>query len=382
MNDQKVILRDVKDVSKIYNAILNTFYSKNKDLLIFIAEYLKNYFQEQFKRAENHNKVFIAYSGEDPIGFISAQLNPNYRSKNKSCGTFGYLTAKTRKACIKLIKITEEFFSAINVRKIRGNVNFPKGLGGTGILLEDKRENNPLFGVPFNDLDFPYIPILEDLGYKQDTLYHSVHVYNKIWENAKKVKGAIRFGYLSPQEILERYNEILNIAKNVFGPILPDTSGGLERIKELLDIYSKVPDSFYNIKDNFDPEKLTDIPEILDAIEMFDPKMHTIWAGFAFDKKTEEIVGVALSIPNLYQMCMGQPITEVNADTMMVKKGYEGRGIFSGMNAMGQLNFKRYGVDYVEGTTIWDKSERVFKKIVPFTKIVRKYVVFQKRLKK
>jgi len=45
------------------------------------------------------------------------------------------------------------------------------------------------------------------------------------------------------------------------------------------------------------------------------------------------------------------------------------------------MNFKRYGLDYVEGTSIWSNNERVIEKIFPHTKLVRKHVVMQKRIK-
>lgn len=374
-----ILVEEVTHPSKIKEAILATFYAPEKEILEFVAEELSNYFRKSFQEKRENIKVFVAYEDESPVGFISAMLNPAYTSNGFSCGTIGYLNVKNQEIIEGLISNAENFLKSIGVKKVRACVNFPKGLGGTGILLEDKKDF-PMYGVPLFDPNIDYIGRLEGLKYKQKSLYHSVHVKEMVWKNIKKISGT-RFGYLSMEEIYQRREEILEIAYSRFSGFLPDTSGSDDRILELLNIYSKVPDSFYTIRDNFDPREYVEIPEIVEAIENFDPKEQTLFAGFAFDKGTDEIIAVALSIPNLYQMCCGKPITEVNADTMMVKKGFDGRGLFAGINAMGQLIFKRYGISYVEGTTIWDKSERIMSKIVPFTDVVRKYVVLQKRLR-
>jgi hypothetical protein len=100
----------------------------------------------------------------------------------------------------------------------------------------------------------------------------------------------------------------------------------------------------------------------------------------AFDKFTGELVGIILCLPDLYQTWRGEPITRVNVDTAMVKKGYYGRGIFSALNNIGQLTCIMRGLTYFEGTSIWSNNTRAIDTIFPHCRPIRKHLVMQKRL--
>ncbi len=83
---------------------------------------------------------------------------------------------------------------------------------------------------------------------------------------------------------------------------------------------------------------------------------------------------------DIFQAWAGKPITRVNVDTAMVKKGYYGKGIFSALNNLGQLTCRIFGIDYFEGTAIWSNNSRAIDTIFPHCKPIRKHYVVQKRV--
>ncbi|MFX1395317.1 MAG: hypothetical protein ACFFAH_17395, partial [Promethearchaeota archaeon] len=89
-----------------------------------------------------------------------------------------------------------------------------------------------------------------------------------------------------------------------------------------------------------------------------------------------------LSIPDLYELWLDQPITRDNVDTAMIKTEYKGRGIFSALNNIGQLSCNLNGVKYYEGTGIWLINQDAINAVMPHCKTNKKFVVVQKRLKK
>ena len=326
-------------------------------------------------------KIFVSYFNRKITGIVSVQVNPNYTSYGRNCGTFGWLYANDFVSCRSLMERGERFVKEQGIKKIRGPINFPKHLGGIGLQIEGF-DKFPMYGVALSDSSLNIIRYLEKLGYLQESYYSCLHVYQEFWENAKKLDKSVRLGYLTKEELLyDRKEELLKIGNEAFGGILPDTSGSEDNLNEFAYIYSKMPDSFYTIKNEVNTNLYADVPQITEALESFDPKKQLLWVGVAFDKATDEILGTAYALPNLYQLWNGEPITQVNADTMVVKSGQSGKGIFSALNALGQMNFKRYGLDYVEGTSIWSNNERVMERIFPHTKLVRKHVVLQKRIK-
>ena len=71
----------------------------------------------------------------------------------------------------------------------------------------------------------------------------------------------------------------------------------------------------------------------------------------------------------------------------MVRKGYNGMGVFSSLNNFGQAtNRSMRGLTYYEGTAIWTKNskgvnnERAINSIFPHCKPIRRHVVLQKQI--
>ncbi len=76
-------------------------------------------------------------------------------------------------------------------------------------------------------------------------------------------------------------------------------------------------------------------------------------------------------------------MTAVNVDTIVIRPEYRGRGLFSALHDKGYRDMQAScGVTYFEGTAIWYANENAVKTIFPHCTLVRKHVVFQKRLKK
>ncbi len=160
---------------------------------------------------------------------------------------------------------------------------------------------------------------------------------------------------------------------------MPDSSG-IQRIYEIYDTFSQVPESYHKMLPNFNPQEFTDIPEFIEAWETCDLKKAIPSVPMAFDRNTGDLVGIIIALPDLFQVWAGERITRVNVDTAMVKKGYYGKGIFSALNNVGQLFCNFRGMDYFEGTTIWSNNSRAIDTIFPHCRLIRKHFVLQKRL--
>ncbi|HDZ18543.1 MAG TPA: hypothetical protein ENH75_09645 [archaeon] len=324
-------------------------------------------------------KVFVAYKNSEPSGFVISQIDPYYTSYSRKCGTFGWLHADDFQTCKMLIKKCERFTKKNGVRKLRGNINFPKNLGGIGIQFMGF-EQEMLYGVAYNNPNSKTLEYLDLLGYKRESEYSCVRVEQKTWDKGKKIDEGIEFRYFTLKELKTMVLEIGNLAKNSFYEILPDASGK-NRIFEFFDAFSQVPNSFKKLPDRFDPKSYSDIPQFVEALETCDLEKIEICAPMAFDKQTGELVGALLGLHDIFQAWKGVPITRVNVDTAMVKKGYYGKGIFSALNNLGQLTARIFGIDYFEGTAIWSNNSRAIDTIFPHCKPVRKHYIFQKRVK-
>ena len=81
-------------------------------------------------------------------------------------------------------------------------------------------------------------------------------------------------------------------------------------------------------------------------------------------------------------------VTRVNVHTAMVRRGYNGKGVFSSLNNFGQAtNRAMWGIEYFEGTAIWTKNskgvnnEEAVNSIFPHCQPNRTHVVFEKRVR-
>lgn len=314
------------------------------------------------------------------MGFVISQIHPTYTSYGRKCGTFGWLSVSDFEVCKKLMRECEIFIRENTVRKIRGNINFPKGLGGIGIQVSGF-EQQMMYGVAFNNPRIDLISYLKKLGYAIESEYTCMKVTKQIWDSGKKLDKSIKLRYLTLKELIQRKEEIIELANNSFQMSFPDASGGEHRLNEMIKTYAQVPKSHYKLPDNFDPKSYSNVPEFLDAWESCNLENAITWAPMAFDKKTDKLVGIILSLPDLYELWLGQKITRNNVDTAMVRKDYAGKGVFSALNNIGQLTCNLNGIKYYEGTTIWYNNQDAVNSIFPHCEHVRKHYVVQKRIK-
>jgi len=371
-------VKDIRNVKEIDDILKSHLFIPDRNIRPKIISELTKYLDSKLKILNYKLKVFVAYAGSQPCGFVICQIDPYYTSYSRKSGTFGWLHANNFEICKELIKNCENFIKENKVRKLRGNINFPKNLGGIGIQFQGFNQQM-LYGVAFTSPESRIIEYLSQLGYIRESEYTCVRVEQQTWDKGKKIDDDIEFRYFTLKELYSMADEIRDLAKSSFFEILPDSSGR-NRIYEFFDAFSHVPDSFRRLPENFNPAKYTNIPQFQEAWENCDLEKIEIWAPLAFDKNTGELIGALLGLPDLYQAWNGKAITRANVDSAMVKKGYYGRGIFSALNNIGQLTGRLFGIDYYEGTSIWSNNERAINSIFPHCEPIRKHFIVQKRV--
>ena len=365
------------DLIEIKYALESILEISDKRLKSRVVSEILKYLIEKFFDNSYKVAVYICCDNSEIVGFVIAQIDPSYRSYGKLCPTFGWLRADSIETCKKLMNACENFARKHGFRKIRGPINYPKGLGGIGVQVDGFNEKL-FYGVAFNPTNIA--DYLDKLGFKRDAEYICVHVTEKTWKKGKKIDNNIRLRFLPLKDIIAKEEEIMELASSAFNFILPDHSGS-GRFDEVMRQYAAVPKTHYKLPPNFNTRKYSDIPEFIEAWESCDLENVVTWAPIAINRYIGEIVGAIFSLPDLYQLWLGESITRVNVDTVFVKPGYTGKGIFSALNNIGQITTGFNGIKYIEGTHIWNKNEEAVQSIFPHTKPLRKHIVFQKRLR-
>lgn len=379
MYSNQIKIIESKDLSEIKEALMETLYVPNVKLKARIIEELTRYLESKFLEENYKIRVFIAYNKLKVCGFVVSQIHPTYTSYGRKCGTFGWLNAGSFEVCKRLIKKCELFVKSNRIRKLRGNINFPKRFGGIGFQIMGF-EAPLIYGVAFNRPESRILDYLIKLGYFTESEYTCVKVTSFSWKKGKILDKNIKIRYLTFEEMSALKEEIISLGKNSFHTILPDTTGADHGVNEIIKIYSQIPDSHYKLPEGFDFRKYSAQPEFKEAWESCDLEKVITWAPMAFDRKTDELVGIILSLPNLYQLWLEEPLTHANVDTVMVKKEYIGRGIFSSLNNIGRITTSFNGITYVEGTHIWSNNQRAIDTIFPHSLPIRKHEVTQKRI--
>jgi hypothetical protein len=378
---ERITISETQDLHEIQEALSELLYVPDPRLKPLIIKQYLIYLESIFSLSTYPFKIFIAYSGGEVCGFVSSQVHPTYTSYSRKCGTFGWILGEDFVVCRRLLNNCEKFLKEQKVRKIRGNINFPKHLGGIG--FQTMGFDEPMMcGIASDNPQSRIQDFLKSLGYIREAEYTCVHVIDTSWKQGhKRLAKDIKIRYLTIDEIIGRKAEILDIARNSFRVLLPDSSGGDTGFNEIIGIYRQIPKSFYSLFKGIMPYSYSKRPEYRDAWDNCDLSKIVPFAPCAIDRSTDKIVGIILAIPNLYQIWLGEPITHANVDTAMIHKEYARKGIFSNLNNIGQITIDFYGVDYMEGTTIWSNNEKAIVAIFPHSVPIRKHQVYQKRLK-
>jgi hypothetical protein len=366
-------------IVEIKKALEQILYVPDLQLKSKIIEELLNYLELKFEQSNYPITSFITTNDSKINGFIICQVNPHYSSYGRKCGTFGWLYAQSLEICALLMKNCARFAHDHETRKLRGPINFPKSLGGLGYQVTGFEEPM-LYGVAYNDPKSRINKYLIRLGFYKESEYSCVRVDQKTWKNGKNVDKNIVLRYGTLKELIDRREEILNLGKNSFHEILPDSSGRNERFDEFIYAFNQIPKANRKLEQNFNLTIYKNNPSFYEAWNNCDLDNIEMFAPMAFDRHTDELVGILLGLPNLYEAWLGHPITRCNVDTAMVRHDYTGKGIFSALNNIGQQTCRFFGVNYFEGTSIWSNNSQAINSIFPHSTPIRKHYIFQKRI--
>jgi hypothetical protein len=275
----------------------------------------------------------------------------------------------------------ENFAIHNKIKKIRGPINYPKLVGGIGI--QTAGFNAPIMnGINFNPPDSKLLTYLNELGYESESKYSCVEVVSKQWGSGKRLDPEYYIRNFTVNQMRKMKSEIMELAENSFYSILADAPGGNTRFEEMMRSYELASVAPFN--EDLAKKIINDhshISEFVDAWNSCDLRNIVCWAPCAFKQETGELVGIILSLPNLYQLWAGKPFSRANVDTAMVHKNHSGKGIFSALNNFGRLTVEMFGITSAEGTTIWANNERAIKTIFPHSEPLRTHYVVQKRVK-
>jgi len=364
--------------SLAHQALELLLYVPDERLKPRIIQEILDYYEEKFDSPENSASMFIVLKEHIPTGFVICQIDPDYRSYSRKATTFGWLLADDLETCAVLMEQCEMFAKEHKLRRLRGPINYPKLVGGIGIQTEGF-DTPMLNGVNFNHPESRILEFLNELGYESESKYSCVHVIDKPWEKGDIVGPEYRLGYLTLEELISRKDEILDLATNSFYSILADALGGSSRFDEMMYHYAQIPPGYYSLI--IDPRKITNVPEFIETYNSCDLEKVVTWVHIAFEKETDKIAGLIMTLPNLYQLWLGEPLTHCNVDTVMIVKQHAGKGVFSSIHNMGKPIVVAAGISFIEGTTIWANNEKAVQTIFPHAKPLREHVVVQKRVK-
>ena len=368
---------------------MTLLYSPNEKIKPYIIDTLLDYVSEKFSEITYEIKVFIAYRSVEPCGFVLSEINPEYKSYSRKCGTFGWLYAENEEVCRNLLLKCEAFTRENKVRRIRGPINFPKNAMGYGLQIEGF-DQPLLYGVAFNDPRSSLCKFLPALGYEVESEYTCVEVLEKSWKKGNTLAQNLKLCCLTLDELMQKVDDIVELAGDSFSTLLPDTSGGgRKNILDLIHLATNIPKSYFHHKLCYDPfETYVHIPEFIEAWQEADLENMITVFPMVLERKTNRLVGMLIGVLDHYQYWSGTYISRVNVHTAMVRKGYNGMGVLSSLNNFGQAtNRSMRGLTYYEGTAIWTKNskgvnnERAINSIFPHCKPIRRHVIFEKRLK-
>ncbi len=376
---QELTVANTRDNSEIQLVLTELLYVPDEKLKLVVVLELLDYFTERFSKPEYKIKFFYTKENGNITGFIVCQIDTDYKSYGMKCPTFGWLHAKDFRSCELLMNECEKFVRENKLRKIRGPINFPKITGGIGYQIEGF-EAPMLNGVAFNEPNLTVLEYLQELGYKKESKYSCLEVTKSNWTKGNKLDKGIMLRFLPTSEIRKLRAKILSLAQSSFHSVLADAPGGQSRFEEMMDSYDLAFENRSVVKDDFDPSTYSSVPEFIEAWESCDLNDIVPCCPLAFDRTTGELVGIIMALPNLFQLWKKEPLTHLNVDTVIIKKECAGRGIFSSLQNIGQITSRLYGIDYVEGTTIWANNDRAVKTIFPHCTPLRTHYVVQKRI--
>ncbi|MFX0167293.1 MAG: hypothetical protein ACFE9V_18370, partial [Candidatus Hodarchaeota archaeon] len=345
-------ISDTKDLIEVQKVITRLISMENTRVKENIIKSLIDYLKSKFSLPEYKIKVFIAYSEGKPCGFVISDLNPEYKSYGRKCGTFGWLKAESKEVCEILLNHCELFAKENRLRKIRGPINFPKNKMGFGLQVSGSDEQW-LFGVAPSNENPELYNYLINCNYIPESEYSCMHVVEEFWKKGNTLDKNLKLCCLPLDELEDKLDEIVELAGDSFSSILPDTSGGgRKNVEELLHLASNVPKQHFRYQEFYNPfKRYRHIPEFIEAWKEADLENMITMFPMVLERKTNKLIGILIGVLDYYQYWKGEYISRVNVHTAMVRRGYNGKGVFSSLNNFGQAtNRSMTGITYYEGT--------------------------------
>ena len=378
---KELTVASTQNISEIQIVLTELLYVPDEKLKLVLVLELADYLTEKFSKPDY--KIRFSYATQNDIltGFVICQIDGDYKSYGMQCPTFGWLHARDLETCRALMSECEKFVRENKKKKLRGPINYPKFIGGIGFQTEGF-EAPMMSGVAFGDPDSKVLEYLQQLGYKKDSKYLCLDTLLKNWDKGKNLDENIVVRFLPLDEIRKLKEQIIGLASQSLYAVLADAPGGRARFEEMMDGYAQACKILKLVNKEF-PQEYADVPGFRETWESCDLKKIVPMSVYAFDRNTNELVGVIMCQPNLFQLWNGEALTHLNVDTVMIKKEYAGKGIFSALHNIGAfLSSSTYGFSYYEGTTIWANNDRAIKTIFPHGTHTRTHFVVQKRLLK
>ena len=317
-NQQKPNVIDNCDINQIKEALSELLFVPDERLKPKIVSEIVSYFETKFSNPENKTKFFVASQNERITGFVSCQMDDEYKSYGMKCPTFGWLSATDLDTCRALMNECEKFVRENKKKKLRGPINYPKYIGGIGIQTEGF-EAPMMSGIAFGDPKSKVLEYLEELGYKKDSKYSCLDTFLKRWAKGRDLDEDIVVRFLPLDEIKDLIDQIMSLASQSLYAVLADAPGGRTRFDEFMNAYAQTID-FLKVSSEEIPQEYADISGFQETWESCDLKKIIPMAAFGFDRITNELIGTIMCQPNLYQLWNGEKLTHMNVDTAMVKK--------------------------------------------------------------
>ncbi|TXT63108.1 MAG: hypothetical protein BAJALOKI3v1_430004 [Promethearchaeota archaeon] len=378
-----ITVKNTITISKIRYAFNKLLYVPEPELKFKIIEELVSYLKDKLNDDSYPLKVFIAKNGRIITGIVVCQIDPDYRSYGRKCGTFGWLYTLDFESCKSLMEHCKRFMTSRGIRKFRGPINYPKIIGGVGFQI-DGFDQDMMTGVTYHDPEALEPNFLRRLSFVRESEYWCVKVTKDYWKKGSAIPSELVVKFPSLRQLRELKGEILQLAYNSFNAVMADATGGEERMDEMIRIYeifTNLKKEVFLTQSSYDPSKFTDIQAFRRIVSHFDFAKRLPWVTLIFNKDNRQLVGVGLLLPNIYQVWAQKPLTQGNGDTVMIHPDFIGKGVFSLGQNIGQVPLKMYGITHIEGTQLWANNKHAVEVMFPHTEIVRKHIVFHKKIR-
>lgn len=321
------------------------------DLLI-IPTWLRPHFETEFENHRETAKGVCFLAIEDPalppVGCVYCDLTPPHYSYGQQIPIFGWLRGHTPEIISYLLITIENYVKEQGYSHLRGPINFPSILGGWGLHLEGESLED-LIEIPRST------PILKDIltscGFQCEAKYYMIEYQGD--RNLSETFEWVSFEFISwPIPKLLGHPEILKqlqaLIQANFSNRLPDTSA--ENQMETIIRYLAAVDhgeDFYVIVRN---------------------------------KATQEIAGLCVDIPNMFEVWRGKPMTMTNINSLIIAPNYRSKAFSHFIYLPIAAALHKRGIIREIGTYVWSQNIPALRSFGKVCEKISTFGVFQKQI--